>query len=93
MCITMHSSDNVIIYDLIFACSTLFFLKLKDHTIFGRLTSTMLELRCYLHSKLPPYTLNTVITWGSETLFLTFFDHERLYHETSLFLHKITGEI
>jgi len=53
----------------------------------------MLELRCYLHSKLPPYTLNTVITWGSETLFLTFFDHERLYHETSLFLHKITGEI
>jgi len=93
MCITMHSSDNVILYDLLFVCSTLFFLKLKDHTIFGRLKSTLLELRCYLHSKLPPSTLNTMVTWGCETISLTFFDHEPLYHETSLFLHKITGEI
>jgi len=32
-------------------------------------------------------------TWGCETISLTLFDHERLYHETSLFLHKITREI
>jgi hypothetical protein len=34
-----------------------------------------------------------MVTWGCETVSLTLFDHESLYHETSLFLHKITGEI
>jgi len=89
----MHDSENVILYDLIFASSALFFLKHKDHTIYGRLKSTLFEMRCYLHSKLPPSTLNSTVTWGCETISLTFFDHEHLYHETSLFLHKITREI
>jgi hypothetical protein len=34
-----------------------------------------------------------MVTWGGETISLTFFDHERFYHETSLLLHKITREI
>jgi len=89
----MHGSENVMLYDLIFAFSTLFFLKHKDRTIFGRLKSTLLEMRCYLHSKLPPSTLNAMVTWGCETISLTFFDHERLYHETCLFRHKIAREI
>ena len=34
-----------------------------------------------------------MVTWGCETISLTFSDHESLYHETSMLLHKITTEI